>query len=127
MADGLVALRERQKSQRFLNGELIGRQAVGDTRRIVTTLDVGPVFSGFRNNFIAVVIETDGERVDTCRIDLVEVVFDEPLQTRQGVVTEVKASQPVGLLSTAACNIIEVLFDLCGKRIVDEIIKVIFE
>ena len=128
LADRLVALRRSQQLERLVDGELVGREVVGHAGRVVAALDVRAVLAGFHHDEVAVGIVAERERVDRRRVDLVEVLLDEPLEPRQRVVVaEVEPREPLVLLAAAGRDRVEVLLDLGRELVVDEVVEVLFE
>ena len=80
-ADRGVALWLGEQLERHLHGQFVRGEVVRNARRVVTALDVRAVLARLGNDQDAIGIETDRERVDLGRIDLVEVFGDEALQS----------------------------------------------
>ena len=129
LADRLVALRQCQQFQGHLDGELVGGEVVGNAGGVVAALDVWAVLSGLDHDQVAVGVVADRKRVDLRGVDLVEVLFDEPLETRQilGLVAEVEVLQPILLLELVAGDRVEVFLDARGERVVDQSVEVLLQ
>ena len=125
-----------EELHRLVEREFIRRHVVGDRGRgvlffdlAVALLDVGTKLADSNNYRLAVFGHAERNGVDEARIDLGETARNLLFQTRFTVwaaLTEVEAGEPRLGLFGAGCDLVEVVFHLRGKRVVDEVREVTF-
>ena len=83
LADRIVELWSRENLECDIDGEFVGRHAVGDCCSEIATADVRAELSWTRfDDFTRLGMRTHMEGIQPCGIDVLDVVFDEWLQAR---------------------------------------------
>ena len=113
------------------DGELVGREVVGQRPGGVAAPQVRPEASHPRHHRFAFAVGTDGDAVDLGRVDIGQpVVGDEVAQAAGGlgrggaVIAEIERRQPRLGVALAARDLVEVLFHAGRQRVVDQVIEV---
>src|SRR2546421_432374 len=109
-----------------INGELVGRDVVGERRALVVAFEVRAELADPHVDRPALVVLADLDRVDLARVDLGEVLLADELLEPALAVPEVEVVQPVLGLAFTVGDVVERLFHRGGEVVVHEVREVPF-
>ena len=137
-AERAVARRRLEQLDRPLDGELVGRDVIGDARALLivalAALEVGPVATHTGDDLAVVaVLAAQWDRVDLAGVDLAQVALDQSLQAQTVDLAvavgdaEVELRQPRLHVGRARGDVVELLLHAGGERVVHQVGEVLLE